>query len=251
MKALFVAFQDPSSRRWAPVAKLTRTNGGFEFVYTRGAEELGFEPFREMPHKDRIYYSKELFPIFANRVLAKSRPEYAEYLKWLGLTVNSDHPFHELALTGGVRATDPLELILAPERTADGKYEVLFFCRGLQHFPPSSRERVGKLLLGEKLFLAKDIQNPNDPNALMLRSADPVTLCAYVPRYYADDFLSVVDAVGRKNVEVSVERINAGAPLNYRALCRFSAPWPTSDTFLPCNRTQYLPIETRHQAVVA
>lgn len=36
MKALYVAMQDPDSRRWAPVARLRRENGHYLFDYKRG-----------------------------------------------------------------------------------------------------------------------------------------------------------------------------------------------------------------------
>jgi len=46
MKTLFIAWQDAQSRSWAPVGRLTREDGIYQFVYTRGAEEMSnFRPF--------------------------------------------------------------------------------------------------------------------------------------------------------------------------------------------------------------
>lgn len=87
MKALFVAWQDPASRSWAPVGRLTREGEFYHFVYTRGATEVpNFMPFGRMTDLDAEYVSTELFPLFANRVLSRTRPEYQDYLRWLGLS---------------------------------------------------------------------------------------------------------------------------------------------------------------------
>ena len=81
MKALFIAWQDSKTRSWSPVGRLTRESGLYHFVYTRGAEKVSnFRPFGRMQDLHKVYQSKELFPIFANRILAKSRPEYQDYL---------------------------------------------------------------------------------------------------------------------------------------------------------------------------
>lgn len=48
----------------------------------------------------KTYTSNTLFPLFKNRLLDKSRPEYAEYLTWLGLssesTTDMDEPIMAL-----------------------------------------------------------------------------------------------------------------------------------------------------------
>ncbi len=82
-KALFVAWRGggPATGRWGPVGKLEHIGGVYRFCYTRGAEQLeGFRPFPEMPELDSLYESDLLFPLFANRLLAASRPEYQAYL---------------------------------------------------------------------------------------------------------------------------------------------------------------------------
>src|SRR5258708_4204998 len=85
MKQLFIAWQDPSSRKWIPVGKLSKVRSGYTFEYTRGAKESDrFVPFGRMKELHDTYYSEKIFPLFANRILAKSRPEYGDYLRWLG-----------------------------------------------------------------------------------------------------------------------------------------------------------------------
>lgn len=238
MKALFVAYQDVKSRQWAPVARLTREDGRYRFAYTKGAKDLpNFVPFGRMKELDVEYVSEKLFPLFANRVLPKSRPEYSEYLTWLGLTHASHDTLEELARTGGLRATDTLELIPCPAPTERNRYEVFFFCRGLRHLSLDSQQRAAELKSGERLYLAQDLQNGSDCTALLLRTDDPVTLIGYAPRYYSADFTQLISRVGPAEVTVSVERVNFSAPSQYRVLCKLSAPWPAD--FAPCESGQY------------
>jgi hypothetical protein len=154
MKVLYVAMEDTGSRRWAPVARLRRKNGHYVFDYTRGAERLSnFEPFGRMSNVGCQYVSDTLFPLFENRVLAAGRPEYQDYLRWLGLTEQQHDPIEELARTGGRRATDALELVPCPEPTRDGRYELHFFARGLRHNRAEEQVRAAKLVPGERLYL--------------------------------------------------------------------------------------------------
>ncbi len=238
MKTLFVACQDAKSRRWAPVGRLTRENGVYRFVYTRGVKEIAdFQPFGRMQNLHKAYRSEQLFPIFANRVLAKNRPEYRDYLEWLGLAGVKYDALEELARTGGLRATDSLEIFPCPEPVEGKVYEVYFFCRGLRHLHEENQERARRLTFGERLYLMQDVQNTNDNMALLLRTDDPVTLVGYAPRYYSAEFSSLIKAVGSESVKVTVERVNTGAPLQYRVLCKMTSPWPAN--FLPCASQEF------------
>ena len=128
MKALFVAWQDPDTRRWIPVGRLTFEDGAYKFVYTRGAaESKRFTPFGRMVDLDAVYVSNELFPLFANRLLSKSRSEYRDYLRWFGLDDSRASELEVLGRSGGQRATDTLEIIPCPEPTPDHRYIVYFF----------------------------------------------------------------------------------------------------------------------------
>lgn len=238
MKALFVAYQDIESRQWTPVARLTHDGKLYHFAYTTGAKNLpSFVPFGRMRELDAEYVSERIFPLFANRLLPKSRPEYKDYLNWLGLTEQKHDDLEELARTGGLRATDTLELIPCPEQNSSGQYEVYFFSRGLRHLSQDSQDRSLKLVKDEQLYLLKDIQNVNDEMALLLRTDDPVTIMGYVPRYYAAEFSNLINIVGARDITVTVEKVNHNAPIQYRVLCKFTAPWP--DNFQPCQTGPY------------
>lgn len=233
MKSLFVAWQDPQSRQWAPVGRLSRDDGRFHFVYTHGAKELpNFTPFGRMTDLSAEYVSEKLFPLFANRILAKSRPEYDQYLGWLGMERSTYDALDELARTGGLRATDSLELFPCPQPTKDHSYEVLFFAHGLRHLHAENPKRASELKPGERLYVMPDIQNEYDEKALLLRTDDPITLVGYAPRYFSGEFSELLSSVDVKRAKVTVEKINHDAPLQYRVLCRIIAPWPAN--FQPC-----------------
>lgn len=238
MKALFIAWQDAKTRCWAPVGRLTHENGLYRFVYTRGAEKMpNVHRFGRMDDLHKVYQSEALFPIFANRVLAKNRPEYQEYLKWLGLSEAQYDVLDELARTGGLRATDSLELFPCPEPTEEKNYEVHFFCRGLRHLHAENRQRASQLKPGERLYLMQDLQNSHDNMALLMRTGDPVTLVGYAPRYYSAEFTQLINTTGPNQVNVTVEQVNRDAPEQYRVLCKLVSPWPAN--FSPCAKEEF------------
>jgi len=241
MNTVFVAMQDAPSHRWTPVGRLTRRDGQYRFVYTRGCREVqDFIPFGRLTNLSAEYVSRELFPLFANRVLARGRPEHGRYLEWLGLAQGDTDALDELGRTGGIRATDRLEVVPCPEPTEDGRCEIRFFTRGLRHLPAESRASVEELNAGERLFLMRDDQNERDPLALLMRTGDPIRIAGYVPRYYTDDVRRLEGMVGPQAVEVYVEAVNRDAPLQYRLRCRLTAPWP--EGFVVCGSPEFQPL---------
>lgn len=238
MKALFIAWQDSGSRRWLPVGRLTRENGLYSFAYTQGAKlSSEFKPFGMMKDLDVVYKSDKLFPIFANRVLAKNRPEYKDYLRWLGLSDVEHDDLEELSRTGGLRATDSLELFPCPLPTESNTYEAYFFSRGLRHLYPENLVRAQKLEVGELLYLMQDFQNDVDQMALLMRTCDPVTLVGYAPRYYSAEFTKLIQQLPRDQVRVTVEQVNSDSPIQYSVLCKLSSPWPSG--FEPFSSSEF------------
>ena len=64
---VYLAWQDPQTRRWLPVGQLSRDGEEFRFVYTKGAEASErFQPFGRMTDLNAVYVGRELFPLFAN-----------------------------------------------------------------------------------------------------------------------------------------------------------------------------------------
>lgn len=248
MATLFLAWQDPRGRRWYPIGRLTSTAGEFyTFAYTKGAEEArqeaGFQPSVSFPELSTAYVSERLFPLFANRLLTPARPEYQEYLQWLSIPADEHDSVAILARSGGRKVTDSLEVFARPERNADGDYSIHFLLHGLSHTPVPSVERASRLNRGEQLLLMRDFQNPKDPDALALRTAETVErdiyIVGYVPRYLRGDILKLIQL--KATPHIFVERVNPSpAPVQFRVLCRAIMPWP--EGFEPLSGPEYQPL---------
>jgi hypothetical protein len=238
---LYVTWQDPETRSWYPVGRLRLEESDYTFVYTRGAlTSERFIPFGSMNNIETKYVSRTLFPLFANRLLGKSRPEYDQYLSWMGFRQKDMNPLEILARSGGERATDSLQIYACPTKTADGKYETYFFCHGLRHLRENVADEVGQLESGQKLLPMLDVLNPHDPRAVALRTADPAMMIGYCPRYLARD-VGHLAALSTDTFKARIERINREAPIQYRLLCSVSADWP--EGFGPCSDPEFQPVE--------
>jgi hypothetical protein len=254
MNTLFVAWQSPRTRGWFPVARLYYDGHLYHFLYTQGAQRAAqdgdFEPWPPFKALDEVYVSDQLFPLFANRLPSPSRPDYAQYIEYLGLPHDQDDPVVMLARSGGRRATDCVEIFPCPQPTTQGEYRIHFFAHGLRHLPPSSLARVNRLRQDEPLLVTLDFQNPYDRFALLLRTGgappDDPQIVGYCPSYLLQDAHEVLVRCPEA-VAVRVERLNPPpAPLSHRLLCSLTACWP--DGFRPCSQPDYEPIKTHAPA---
>jgi hypothetical protein len=242
INSLFVAWRgsDPE-QGWGPVGCLERADGVYRFCYTQGARLLpGFSPFSGMRDLDQVYESTELFPLFANRLLSKSRPEYEDYLRWSGLDpVSQPDPLAILGVTEGRRETDLVEVFPCPIPDAEGNYQSKFFVHGVRWLTPAGAARLQVLEPGEHLRPMPDLKNQYDAHAMGLHTARDAERIGYVPRYLAQD---VAELLGHDEgaIQVWVERVNADAPLRQRVLCSMRARWPQG--FVPCHGEAFEPI---------
>lgn len=243
MKSLFVAWRPaaPEGAGWRPVGRLEYDGHLYRFCYTGGARKPGFRPFPQMERLEQVYESEDLFPLFANRLLSQSRPEYEAYLRWSGFDPeNPPDPIVVLGVTEGIRQTDAIEVFPCPAPDADGCYLNKFFLHGIRWLPPAAVERIGNLVEGERLKLMLDFQNDHDPQAVAVRTEIERMQIGYVPRYLAHDVWQLVQQCDADFIELSIERVNRDAPLQNRALCRMRACWP--DDFQPCSGDDFVPI---------
>jgi len=240
IRSLFLAWRsgDATATRWGPVGRLDRLDDGYRFVYTRGAKTLeGFQPLPGMPHLDESYESEDLFPLFANRLLDSSRPEYRDSLKWSEFDPDDPpDPIAILAVTEGKRATDSFEVFPCPVRDDAGDYCTKFFLRGLRHKSEDVLERVSKLARDDRLQIRLEDCNEVDPNAVAI----VYNGCeiGFVPRYLALDIRELNEACD--HMDLAVERINNDAPIQQRLLCRLRSCWP--DDFSPCAKDEFQPL---------
>ena len=239
---LFLAWQDSISRYWFPIGRLTFDGSVYQFVYTQGVKEAkeksAFKPLSSFPHLDEIYTSTQLFPVFVNRLMSRSRPDYQRFIKWLNIPNDEHDPITILARSGGERETDTLAVFPCPEIDERGQYHLYFFSHGLRHLPSGTIERINQLEFGEKLWLAHEFQNPYDSQALILNTEDHY-IVGYYPRYLLAEIFELLRQ--NSNLEVRVERLNKPpTPLQFRLLCKMS--FDIQPGFRPFSNYQYQPI---------
>jgi hypothetical protein len=238
MTSLYVFWQHPVSRSWLPVGILQRTKTGFEFGYTKGAEQTSeFIPFGRMSDLHKRYKSNDLFPFFSNRLMSPKRPEFDQFINWIAAEQEADDPLVLLSRFGGKRATDPLVLYSKPEPNEQNEFDLFFLCHGIEYLPRIASDRIAELDVGEMLFAMFDISNPYDPHAIAIRTGDPRHLIGYVPRFFARELRTCIESVRMEDVHLKVARVNLEAPLQFRLLCRFTSPWPSG--FKPWNQPEY------------
>jgi hypothetical protein len=242
---LFVAWraESPTGGAWSPIGRLEHDGQVYRFCYTKGAlTAVDFHPFEGMEDLEQIYEADELFPVFANRLLPETRPEYEAFLQWGAF--DSDNPPDPIAILGvteGIRQTDSIELFPYPVPDGYGCYLNKFFLHGLRHMPWTAQERVDRLQPGEELFLSLDIGNQFDREAVSVRTnGAEVFLIGYVPRYLARDVWRVAIGCDPESISATVVRVNHDAPLQHRLLCVMRACWPAG--FTPCSDEEFQPI---------
>lgn len=244
LTTLFLAWRGEPSLRWWPIGRLTYDGSEYAFAYTKGAQaaasEAGFRPLLSFPDLSEVYLSKELFPMFANRVLQKGRPDYPNFVDWLDLDGGEADSLALLARSGGRKETDMFEVFPAPVAGDTHRYRAVFFVHGLRHYP-EALERAVKLRREEPLCLRAEPENPVDPKAFRILSDDGVLL-GYVPRYLCGDIHALQEACAG-DVHLSVRRVNGPrTPLQFVVLCSLEACWP--DGFEACSGPDFQPIRT-------
>src|SRR5262245_14515322 len=244
MTTLYLAWRQPD-RRWWPVGRLSREGTEFVFTYTRGAlaaAEAGFRPLPSFPDFNEAYVSSELFPLFANRLPPRSRPDYGDFVEWLDLGREEADPMVLLARSGGRRETDMFEVFPVPHQTTTGRYESAFFVHGLRHVGPAAEEEARSLRPGDVVTLEPEPLNPADPRAVRVLTIVRGTHLGFVPRYLCDD-VHALRAAQQGDVRTIVRRVNPPpTPAQFRVLCSLEAPWPVG--FQPLSSPEFEPLHS-------
>ncbi len=215
MKAIYIAWQDPETRRWHTVGRLSRDADGYRFAYTQGANASPrFAYLGRMQDKGQTYHSGTLFPLFANRLLDTSRPEYPDYLDWMGVD-GAASEMELLARSGGRRGTDKLCVYPEVETNEQGEMQLYFFSHGLRYSSDAEQATIGRLQPGEALQLTADGDNAHDRYALLLETAKPMRV-GYCPRYLSQALHQIQQ---QTPIRLTVEKANPDAPLQFRLLC--------------------------------
>lgn len=224
--SVYLAWQDYNTRKWHVVGVLRMHNADYVFNYTRGANNSrNFIPFNGMSELKETYISKEIFPLFKNRLLSSKRPEYPNFIKWLGLTTETTTPINILARSEAPRATDKLQMFKAIDVKDDRTFKHFFFSHGLGHLQKSASDRVMKLTKGEQLRLCLDCQNEYDADAVLIRAENPAEIVGYCPRYISNAISNLLRH-DSNCVSIHVELLSTDAPANYRLMCKLTGSLP-------------------------
>jgi hypothetical protein len=245
LKTLFLAWQDYQSRLWFPVGRLTFDGEVYRFVYVQGAKEAqekcGFAPLLSFPEWERVYCSTELFAVFANRVMSRSRPDYESFVNQFNLSPESLDVMEFLGRTGGVRQTDNLMVFPYPQPDNQGQYHHYFLAHGLRYLPECSIERMERLEVGDRLWLAHEFQNSYDDKALALNTEDHHIL-GYCPRFLLGNVFEILMR-DPQLVKVTVAKVNLPpVPLKSRLLCQMT--YSGFEGYVPLAQKQYQPVSS-------
>lgn len=194
---LSVIWSAPSDGGRHVVGHLTRQRVGstFHFWYENDlsasvAKGFTFLPaFPEHRQVDATYDARYLFATFADRIPSAQRADAALMLRSWGVE-HPDDQFEVLAKSGGLRATDRIEL--AEYRAVDDPLvePLEFRVAGMKHVPPDSRSA---LVVGATLEFEREPSNPHDPCATVVaRTADGMR-AGYVPRQYSAMIANLLD----------------------------------------------------------
>jgi len=205
---------------------LTAYDGVFRFAYLRRARHVdGFQPFLGFSDWDGRHESEDLFPIFAQRVMSPSRPDYPRYLQSLRLPANSTG-WAILGRSQGSREGDGIRLFPEPAVDEEGATRSTFFVSGLRHRlaqDPTVSLALNRLQGGQDLRIVDEPDNPVDQRALLVIPHGGVAL-AWVPRLMLD---YVHDVRAASPVRLVVEAVNGDdVPAGYRLLVTLTGRLP-------------------------
>ncbi len=256
MKTLFLAWQDKrlrgeqveGTRAWFPIGRLDADldDAHYRFAYTRGVlqakAKAGFQPLDAFPKIDALYESAELFPLFQNRLISTKREDYAEYLNRLDLSPERADPFEILAISGGGKQTDNLEVFPKIQTRRDGSFSCRFFLHGWRHVNVPSQERLNVLRPGESLQVSMELNNPATGVAVQLETANDYFMVGWAPRYLIHDVLQAISG-GPTKIEAHVVRLNPPpAPHNQRVLVELEGTFPSG--YEPMSSDEFHPLRS-------
>lgn len=250
MKTLFLAWQDSAATRaWYPIGRLDADvpHSRFQFIYTRGAEmahqKAGLEPLDSFPEFHKRYESSELFPLFRNRIVDEERKDFQEYLRQLDLSPEQATPLEILALTGGERQTDNLEVFPKISRHKNGGFLCRFFLHGWRHVNEASQRKLLELKPGSQLHVAVELNNPATVHALQLQTPDDYHMVGWAPRYLVNDLMQAI-AESPTDICATVVRVNpVPAPAKQRVLIELKGHWPVD--YEPMSTSEFQPLLAR------
>ncbi|MEY2933600.1 MAG: hypothetical protein RL033_4349 [Pseudomonadota bacterium] len=249
VRSLFVAWQEPESRRIFPVARLSRRRSGeYELRYIGAvwaAREHGFLGLPGFEELEAIHVTPGLPELFTQRPPPRRRGPSA------GPSAPAGEQLDAAPITLFVRrkeggTPERLEAFSPPLRAPDGRRWGVFDARGVGR-SPGSAEVAAVLVAGERLQLRPEPDNPYNPHALRILRVDDSHV-GYAPDYFANELA----AVGGRAEQIELllgeaQRVTfAPAPVVYRVACRYSCPAELGRVLFTSD--SYRPVSPRAQA---
>ena len=240
MKTLFLAWGlhrsdisiESNCTHWFPIVRLDGEpeQSWFRFVYTRGVfaaqAQTGFQPLAAFPRLGDVYESRELFSLFQNRLISPKREDYAEYLDSLNLSPEQADPFGILAVSGGSKQTDNLEVFPELQTSRDGSFSCRFFLQGWDYLDVSAQDQLQHLKPDESLRISVGLNHHATGPAVELHTTDDSLMLGWMPRYLAHDVARTVFS-GLGHFRSRVVRVNQPpSPRSQRVLVELNGVFP-------------------------
>lgn len=223
MRRFAVAWRNRQRRVIAPVGVLDHWAARYRFQYLKGVGESveGFRPFIGFPDLNHIYESDRLWPFFDLRVMDRKRPDYPQYVRWLGLTVEASR-LDILSRSGGLPKGDSVSLAESPAVDDSGATEAIFLVRGASYAvrQHGTEAAADSLQTGDRLTLVDDSTNEANPRALLLEAPDGAPV-GWIPDLLVEYAHEVRSSGGF--VEL-LQNNGPSAPWHTRLLVRMSGP---------------------------
>ena len=172
------------------------------------------------------------------------------------MTPDHADPLEILALTGGERQTDNLEVFPKIERRKGGGFQCRFFLHGWRHVNEPAQQKLLGLNGGEQLRVAVELNNPATVLALQLETPDDYHMIGWAPRYLVKDLFQAI-CEAPNDICATVVKVNPSpAPAKQRVLIEIKGRWladyepMSSQEFQPLSETSQQdscsPCRTRH-----
>jgi len=195
---LLVIWGAPSDGGRHAIGHLTREPSGapYRFWYERdlsAAIARGFTLFPSFPEhrkEEHPFEARYLFATFTDRIPSPHRSDGARMLESWGVE-RTDDQFEMLAKSGGLRATDRIEVAEYRAANDDLLVPLEFRIAGVKYVPSEARAR---LTLGAALRLEREPTNPHDPSATIIATTSDGKHAGYVPRQYSAMISRLLDS---------------------------------------------------------
>jgi hypothetical protein len=182
---MFVLWRAPDDGTRFVIGELWReSDARFAFAYSDElprAMERGFSLLPEFPanaDRDGPYRSGYLFPTFAQRIPSPQRPDFRRILDSWGIE-SADDQLAVLSASGGIQATDRLELAEYRSVGDDLSRPLLFRIAGMKY-----QEGAPQVAIGDHFDLRHDPANMFDAHAVVILKHRGAQV-GFVPRQYS------------------------------------------------------------------